>query len=266
VRDVNAAAPLLSVEHVTMTFSGITALADVSLAVGEGELVGLIGPNGAGKTTLFNCVFGALRPAEGTIRLGDASLGGLASFKRARLGLGRTFQRIELFSGMTAREHLLVAERARRGSGALWKDILGLSKPSADETARVDATLELLGLTRDADRPIESLSLGRGRLVEVGRALMTEPRLLLLDEPSSGLDRDETRALTETLRSVHAERGTAMLLVEHDIDMVLNLVERIYVLDFGTLIAEGPAQEVLSDARVREAYLGEMATTAEDGS
>ena len=263
---MNATEPLLVVDQVTMTFSGITALSGVSLSVGERELVGLIGPNGAGKTTLFNCVSGALRPQEGTMRLGGASLRGLPAHRRARLGLGRTFQRIELFAGMTAREHLLVAERARRRSGALWKDILGLAKPSADERARVDATLDLLGLNRDADRPIESLSLGRGRLVEVGRALMTEPRLLLLDEPSSGLDRDETRALTETLRAVHAERGTAMLLVEHDIDMVLELVERIYVLDFGTMIAEGPAQAVLSDAKVREAYLGEMATTADDGS
>ncbi len=257
---MSAAGPLLVIEHVTMNFSGITALDDVSLTVGESELVGLIGPNGAGKTTLFNCAFGALQPQEGTMRLGGASLRGLAPHRRARLGLGRTFQRIELFAGMTAREHLLVAERARRRNGALWKDILGLAKPNAEERARVEATLDLLGLARDADRPIESLSLGRGRLVEVGRALMTEPRLLLLDEPSSGLDRDETRALTETLRTVHEERGTAMLLVEHDIDMVTDLVERIYVLDFGTLIAEGPAQEVLSDAKVREAYLGEMST------
>jgi len=263
---VSAVEPLLAVQNVTMNFAGITALSDVSLTVGKRELVGLIGPNGAGKTTLFNCVFGALRPQEGSIHLAGVSVSNLPSHRRARLGLGRTFQRIELFSGMTAREHLLVAERSRRRNGALWKDILGLAKPNADERARVDATLELLGLTGDADRPIESLSLGRGRLVEVGRALMTEPRLLLLDEPSSGLDRDETRALTETLRTVHAERDTSMLLVEHDIDMVLELVERIYVLDFGTMIAEGPAQEVLSDERVREAYLGSMATTTDEGS
>ena len=164
---------------------------------------------------------------------------------------------------MTVREHLLVAERSRRRKGAFWKDLLGIGKSNADEDARIAATLDLLGLTRDAARPIEALSLGHGRLVEVGRALMTEPRLLLLDEPSSGLDRNETRALTETLRVVHEERGTAMLLVEHDIDMVLDLVERIYALEFGTLIAEGPAEEVMRDAKVREAYLGEMSTTAE---
>jgi len=143
------------------------------------------------------------------------------------------------------------AERARRRNGALWKDIVGIGRADAEERTRVDATLALLGLTADADRPIEALSLGRGRLVEVGRALMTEPRLLLLDEPSSGLDRDETRALTETLRAVHQQHGTALLLVEHDIDMVLDLVQKIYVLDFGNLIAEGPADEVLRDSRVR---------------
>jgi branched-chain amino acid transport system ATP-binding protein len=254
---------LLLAEHLTVRFSGITALADVSLAVGQREVVGLIGPNGAGKTTLFNCLSGALRPNEGTVRFGGTAIGGLPTHKRARLGIARTFQRIELFSGMTVREHLVVAERARRRNGALWKDIFGTGRADAEERTRVDATLALLGLTADADRPIEALSLGRGRLVEVGRALMTEPRLLLLDEPSSGLDREETRALTETLRAVHQQHGTALLLVEHDIDMVLDLVERIYVLDFGTLIAEGPADEVLRDSRVREAYLGEMSITVQ---
>jgi len=255
--------PLLVAENITVRFSGITALSEVGLTVGEREIVGLIGPNGAGKTTFFNCLSGALRPNGGTVRFAGRPINGLPTHKRARLGIGRTFQRIELFSGMTVREHLVVAERARGRRGALWKDILGVGGPGAEEKARVDAMLELLDLGADAERPIEALSLGRGRLVEVGRALMTEPRLLLLDEPSSGLDRDETRALTQTLRTVHAEKGTAMLLVEHDIDMVIDLVERIYVLDFGTLIAEGPAGEVLQDARVREAYLGEMSIAGE---
>ena len=257
--------PLLVADQITVRFAGITALAEVSLSVSEREIVGLIGPNGAGKTTLFNCLTGSLRPNGGSIRFGGVSIGGLPTHKRARLGMARTFQRIELFSGMTVREHLVVAERSRRRNAALWKDIVGVGRADAEERERVDATLALLGLTADADRPIEALSLGRGRLVEVGRALMTDPRLLLLDEPSSGLDRDETRALSETLRAVHQQHGTAMLLVEHDIDMVLDLVERIYVLDFGTLIAEGPADEVLRDSRVREAYLGEMSITGGAG-
>jgi branched-chain amino acid transport system ATP-binding protein len=170
--------PLLVAEDITLRFAGITALADVSLTVNEREIVGLIGPNGAGKTTMFNCLSGALRPNAGSVRFAGVSIGGMPTHKRARLGMGRTFQRIELFSGMTVREHLVVAERSRRRNGALWKDILGIGGADAEEQARVDAMLELLGLTADAERPIEALSLGRGRLVEVCRALMTEPRLL----------------------------------------------------------------------------------------
>ncbi len=159
-------------------------------------------------------------------------------------------------AGMTVREHFLVTERARRGTGRLWRDLLNLSKPSADERGRTDRTLELLGLEAEADKPVESLSLGRGRLVELGRALMTEPKLLLLDEPSSGLDVRETVALAERLRAVQEERGFAVLLVEHDVEMVQSLVTRLYVLDFGSLIASGPTAAVLADEVVRKAYLG----------
>jgi branched-chain amino acid transport system ATP-binding protein len=249
---------LLSAQGVTKTFAGIVALDDVALDVDAGEIVGLIGPNGAGKTTFFNCLLGMLKPDRGEIRFADVDLTKIPTHKRARLGIGRTFQRIELFAGMTAREHLLVAERARRGDGALWKDLLGLGRAKADELTRVQATLDLLGLSDDADRPIEALSLGRGRVVEVGRALMIEPKLLLLDEPSSGLDHQETTDLAEVLRTVNLERGIAILLVEHDVAMVQSLVSRAFVLDFGTLIASGPTAEVFADAAVRRAYLGEV--------
>src|SRR3954447_724733 len=251
-------APLLDAIEITKGFGGIRALDAVSLHVNAGEAVGLVGPNGAGKTTLFNCMLGLLRPDDGKVRFDGRDLTRTPVHKRARLGIGRTFQRIELFAGMSAREHLLVAERARRGDGALWKDVLGMGRPKRDELSRVDATIELLGLGRDADRPIEALSLGRGRIVEVGRALMTEPRLLLLDEPSSGLDHVETAELADVLRLVNAERGTAILLVEHDVEMVSQLVERVFVLDFGTLIASGPTQEVFADANVRRAYIGDV--------
>jgi branched-chain amino acid transport system ATP-binding protein len=249
---------LLDASGVTKTFSGITALDDVAIDVGERERVGLIGPNGAGKTTFFNCLLGMIKPDRGSIRFDGKDLTRIPTHKRARLGIGRTFQRIELFAGMTAREHLLVAERARRGDGALWKDVLGMGRPKKDELSRVEATIELLGLSEDADRPIEALSLGRGRIVEVGRALMTEPRLLLLDEPSSGLDHTETAELADVLRLVNVERGTAILLVEHDVEMVSQLVERVFVLDFGTLIASGPTQDVFADATVRRAYIGDV--------
>jgi ABC-type branched-subunit amino acid transport system ATPase component len=250
---------LLDVRGISKRFAGIAALDDVSLTVEPGEAVGLIGPNGAGKTTLFNCLLGLARPDAGQVRFDGADITGVPTYRRARLGLGRTFQRIELFGGMTVREHLLVAERSRLGTGRLWKDCLNRGRSTSDERATAARTLELLGLGDVADRPVESLSLGRARLVELGRALMTGPRLLLLDEPSSGLDQHETQDLVRTLRDVQAEHGTAVLLVEHDVEMVQAFTSRTAVLDFGTLIAEGPTAAVMDDAAVRTAYLGDTA-------
>ena len=247
---------LLQVEDVSVRFGGIDALAGVSLAVEEGEIHGLIGPNGAGKTTLFDCMYGLLRPDEGSVEFRGESLIGRRVHHRARLGIGRTFQRIELFTGPSVRDHLLVADRSRQGTGGLVRDLIGRGRPTAEEVARVDEVLDLLGLLPLADRPIENLSLGRARLVELGRALMIDPRLLLLDEPSSGLDGDETDAMGEVLRQVCTERGVAVLLVEHDVELVRNVTSRLYVLDFGTLIAEGTTAEVLGSEAVRKAYLG----------
>jgi branched-chain amino acid transport system ATP-binding protein len=249
---------LLTAHGVTKKFSGITALDDVNIDVGDREIVGLIGPNGAGKTTFFNCLLGLLKPDRGSVKFEGRELTRVPTHKRARLGIARTFQRIELFTGMTPRDHFIVAERVRNGRGALWKDVLFLGSPTADENARTQTMLELLGLAGVADRSVESLSLGVGRLVEIGRALMTGPKLVLLDEPSSGLDRNETDELAETLRTVQRERGVAILLVEHDVDLVRNLVERVFVLDFGTLIASGPTSSVFADSAVRRAYLGDL--------
>jgi ABC-type branched-subunit amino acid transport system ATPase component len=251
---------LLEARSISKRFAGIAALDDVSLTVEPGEAVGLIGPNGAGKTTLFNCLLGMLRPDAGRVMFDGTDITREAIYKRARRGIGRTFQRIELFGGMTVRDHLLVAERSRLGTGRLWKDCLNLSQPTAEERARAERVLGLLGLGELGDRPIESLSLGRGRLVELGRALMTDPQLLLLDEPSSGLDQHETRDLVRTLQDVQREHGTAILLVEHDVEMVQAFASRLYVLDFGTLISEGSTAEVMADESVRRAYLGEITT------
>jgi branched-chain amino acid transport system ATP-binding protein len=250
--------PLLDARGITKRFAGITALNAVNLDVAYGEMVGLIGPNGAGKTTLFNCLLGMLRPEGGTVQFDGREIGGLPVYKRARLGFGRTFQRLELFSGTTVRDHFLVTERQRNGSGRLWKDLLNLSNPTRQEQARVERMLDLLELQREADEPVESLSLGRGRLVELGRALMTQPKLLLLDEPSSGLDVKETAALSQRLATVQQEHEFAVLLVEHDVEMVQSLVTRLYVLDFGTMIASGPTDEVLGNELVRKAYLGDI--------
>lgn len=249
---------LLDAVGITKSFSGIRALDDVTLRVVEGERVGLIGPNGAGKTTLFNCILGTLRPDSGSVILNGVDLGSLPVHRRARMGMGRTFQRIELFSDTSVAEHLLIAERVRQGNGALWKDLLGRGRPTSDEIRRCAEVLDLLGLTDLAEEPIETLSLGQGRLVEVGRALVTGPRLLLLDEPSSGLDRAETDALAATLAEIQREKGFAVLLVEHDVELVAAFTDRTYVLDFGRLIANGSTEEMMADAEVRRAYLGDL--------
>ncbi len=254
----NGTANVLRAEELTKRFSGIVALDSVDIRVDEGERVGLIGPNGAGKTTLFNCMLGVLRSDGGTVELAGRDITRLPVHKRARLGIGRTFQRIELFPGSTVREHLLIAERVRQGHGRLWKDLIGLGRPRPDEVARCDEVLELLGLADLADEPIERLSLGQGRLVEVGRALMTQPRLLLLDEPSSGLDRVETAALAQTLGEVQTQQGFAILLVEHDVELVAGFTSRCYLLDFGRVLVEGPTGTVMASDEMRHAYLGDL--------
>ncbi len=250
---------LLEAVSVTKRFAGIRALNEVSLTLDSGEFVGLIGPNGAGKTTLFDCLNGNLHADGGRIRFDGHDVTHQPTYRRARLGIGRTFQRIELFAGMTVADHLLVAARAHRTRGSFFRDIVNSSRPTPDEREQVTATLDLLGLTADADRPIEALSLGRGRLVELGRALMTRPQLLFLDEPSSGLDTAETAEMATALEDVQREQGTTILLVEHDLDLVRRVAQRLLVLDLGRLIAEGPTAQVLADPAVRRAYLGDVA-------
>jgi len=248
---------LLEVDDVAKTFGGLKALSGITLSVAAGEAVGLVGPNGAGKTTLFNCLLGLLRPDTGRVCFDGRDLARLPIYRRARLGIGRTFQRLELFAEMSPSQHLLVAERARAGTGGLGQDLLNRGGPSGEERRRVARMCELLGLVEVADTPAHALTLGQGRLVELGRALMTEPKLVMLDEPSSGLDRRETAALAGMLDRVRAESGVAVLLVEHDLEMVQRVVSRLCVLHFGRLIADGPVAAVLADPAVREAYLGQ---------
>jgi branched-chain amino acid transport system ATP-binding protein len=249
---------VLTVRGLTKRFSGIHALDGVDLDIDEGERVGLIGPNGAGKTTCFNCILGVLPIDRGRVHVAGRDVTGMSVSRRARLGIGRTFQRIELFPDATVRDHLFIAERVRRGTGRLWRDVLGLGRPTKDELVRCDEVLDLLGLGVLAGEPIERLSLGQCRLVEVGRALMTEPKVLLLDEPSSGLDRTETATLAHTLRAVQSEQGFAILLVEHDVESVASFTSRSYVLDFGQVLLDGPTAEVLASQEVRAAYLGDV--------
>jgi branched-chain amino acid transport system ATP-binding protein len=250
--------PLLSLRKVSKSFGGIHAVHDISFDVKAGESVGLVGPNGAGKTTLFNCVCGQLRNDDGEILFRGASLSGLPTFKRARLGIGRTYQKVEVFTDMSVRDHLMVAERSRRGEGRLWKDLLNMSGVTREESANVDATLELVGISSFAETSVNALGLGHCRLVELARALAAEPKILLADEPSSGLDVHETAEVAAVLRTVQRERGTAILLVEHDLAMVGEVVDRTVVMDLGSMLAEGTFDEVMANPVVRHAYLGQM--------
>lgn len=248
--------PLLSVRGVSKSFGGVAAVAGVSLDVAAGETVGLVGPNGAGKTTLFNCVCGQLTPDKGEVTFDGTALRGLPTYQRARLGIGRTYQRIEVFPELSVRDHLLAAERARGGQGRLWKDLLNRSAPTHEELARVDWVLELVGLADVADTLVAALGLGLCRVVELARALVAEPKLLMADEPSSGLDVHETRQLAAILRTIQRERGMAVLIVEHDLAMVGEVTDRVVVMDLGRVIAEGPFDRVMADPAVRHAYLG----------
>ncbi|WP_334142588.1 ABC transporter ATP-binding protein [Rhabdothermincola sp.] len=251
-----ATPPLLDARGITKRFAGIRALDRVDLVVEPGEMVGLIGPNGAGKTTLFNCLYGLLRPDGGRVRFAGQDVTGLPTHRRARLGIARTFQRMELFSGMSVLDHLIVAAQPSSSRLSVLSDLVTRGRPPAEVRDRALEMLAMLGLQAAADRPIEALTLGQGRLVELGRALMTEPRLLFLDEPSSGLDRLETAEVAAVLVRARQERGVTFVLVEHDLNLVRDVTERLHVLDYGTVIASGPTREVLDDPVVREAYLG----------
>ena len=252
------AGTVLEARGVTVRFGGLTALADVSLTVPPHSIVGLVGPNGAGKTTLFGVLSGILNPTHGSVVLQGNDVTHASPQNRARAGLARTFQRTELFADLTVREHLVLADRSRHARPRLWADLLGRSTGDrAAEQARVDQLLDALGLMPVADRPARALPLGTGRLVEVGRALATDPSVILLDEPSSGLDVHETEQLATTLRRARDEHGVALVLVEHDLDLVLGLSDVVNVLDFGIMIATGTPSEVRADPRVRAAYIGE---------
>ena len=257
--------PLLDARAVTVQFGGVVALEGVDFAANEGAIVGLVGPNGAGKTTLFGILSGLIRPKAGRVTLANVDITSMSPQKRTRLGLARTFQRLELFGEMTVREHLVVAHRVRhRRDRMLARDLLGLgSRPSPSEDDAVDGILALLGLAAVAEQPVVLLPLGTGRIVEIARALATEPRVVLLDEPTSGLDVHETAQVAAALRGTRDERGVAFVVVEHDVELVLEISEAITVLDFGKVIAQGSPSDIRSSAEVQAAYLG---STADSGT
>jgi branched-chain amino acid transport system ATP-binding protein len=242
---------LLEVNDVTVRFAGVVALESASLAVEPGRVTGLIGPNGAGKTTLFNVVTGLQAPSAGRVVLDGRDITRTKPHKRARRGIARTFQRLEAFGSLTARDNVLVALEMRRR----WWPERYTPGPIAD------ALLEQIGIAEIADVKVELLPTGSARLVEVARALAVAPKVLLLDEPSSGLDNAETRTLGALLMRL-ATDGLGILLVEHDMGFVMDTCAHIDVLDFGRVIARGTPAEVQANAAVQQAYLGTKAARA----
>ncbi len=244
---------LLLVENVSVRFGGVTALDNVDLDAEVGHVTGLIGPNGAGKTTLFNVITGLQEPTQGRVSIDGRDVTDLRAHKRARMGVARTFQRLETFGSLTARENVLVAAEIRRR----W------SRDGSNPRRVADEVIERVGIGDFADEICDNLPTGRARLVELARALATRPRLLLLDEPGSGLDTNETEAFGELLVEL-AAGGLAILLVEHDVELVMRVCQRIHVLDFGRVIARGAPADIQADPRVQAAYLGEDTAAAPD--
>ncbi len=250
----------LRTEDVTVRFGGLLAVDGASITVGEAGFVGLIGPNGAGKTTIFNAICGYIAPTHGRVTFDDRDITAMLPSRRAKLGIGRTFQKLELFHRMSAFDNLLVAAETAASKLDLVSDLLHLPRRPREERRCADIAervMSELGLGWARDRRASDLPVGTARILELGRALCTSPKTLLLDEPSSGLDSSETKAFGRLLGRINEERGIAILLVEHDMDLVMEVCKEIYVLDFGRMIAHGTPKEVAGDPAVRTAYLGE---------
>lgn len=248
---------LLELCNVGIRFGGLQAVADLSFGVGCGEVVGLIGPNGAGKTTAFNMITGVYRPTSGAIHFNGRRISGCAPYQIAAGGIARTFQTIRLFQGQSVLDNVLAGTHLHVRQ-RWWQGLLGVPAQRREEQRLVDESMALLmdlDLEKYADLNVGSLAYGVQRRVELGRALMTRPQLLILDEPAAGLNDAESLALNETILSIRA-RGISVLLVEHDMNVVMNVTDKVVCINFGRKIAEGVPSAVAADAAVVEAYLG----------
>ena len=249
---------LLDVKKLTKNFGGLTAVSDVTLELNEGELVGLIGPNGAGKTTLFNLLTGVYEPSEGTVTLDGHLLNGKAPYKIATLGLSRTFQNIRLFKDLTVLDNVLIAFGNHHKPHVLasFFRLPAFYKNEEELKAKALELLAIFDLDKEAETLAKNLAYGQQRRLEIVRALATEPKILFLDESAAGMNPQETAELTALIRRIKNEFNITIMLIEHDMSLVMEVTERIYVLEYGRLIAHGTPDEIKNDKRVIEAYLG----------
>lgn len=248
---------MLKVEKLTIRFGGLVAVNELDFQINQGEIFGLIGPNGAGKTTTFNMISGTFPPTSGTVTLESKRIDGLPMFKVNQLGIARTYQNINLMTTMTAVENVMIGEHSRMKSG-LWASILRTRNQRKEEQQVLENAygwLAYVGLSSKADNEAASLAYGEQRLLEIARALASRPKLLLLDEPAAGMNPSEKNSLAELVKKIRAD-GVTVLVVEHDMKFLMNLVDRVCVLNFGKRLAMGTPEEVQNNPDVIEAYLG----------